>query len=204
MSVPTENSELVPAVVEAEPAPAEAVQTGARWMRLLREVLETVLLTAIIYLAVNFATSRYRVEGDSMQPTMKPDQYVLVDKISYRLGEPQRGDIVVFRFPFSSQRDFIKRVVGLPGETVSITGGVVTVNGQPLAEPYVSAPPTYQGTWTLAPNEIFVLGDNRNNSSDSHSWGPLEEEFLEGRAVVVYWPPDAWSVVPHYRYDVGH
>jgi signal peptidase I len=167
---------------------------------LLREILETILLTAVIYIAVNFATGRYRVEGDSMQPTMHPNQYVLLDKVSYMLGEPQRGDIIVFHYPFGQDRDFIKRVIGLPGETVTIEGGVVKVNGEALQEPYIAAPPQYQNTWVVPEAEYFVLGDNRNNSSDSHSWGMLKREFIVGRAVVVYWPPSDWRIVQHYKY----
>ena len=162
--------------------------------------MSTVLLTVLIYAGVNFATGRFRVEGDSMQPNLHPEQYVLVDKISYRLGQPRRGDIVVFQYPLATERDFIKRVIGLPGETVTVPGGAVSINGQPLNEPYIAAPPAYNNTWTLGPDQYFVLGDNRNNSSDSHNWGPLNRQYLIGRAVFVYWPPDGWGLVPHYTY----
>ena len=167
---------------------------------LLREIIETVLLTVLIYVAVNFATGRFRIEGSSMEPSMHPNQYVLVDKISYMLGDPRRGDVVVFNFPQATERDFIKRVIGLPGETVSVRGGLVYVNNVPLDEPYISAPPTYENTWTLAANQFFVLGDNRNSSSDSHAWGPLDRGYLIGRAILVYWPPDLWGAVPHHTY----
>lgn len=167
---------------------------------LLREIIETVLLTVLIYVAVNFATGRFRIEGSSMEPSMHPNQYVLVDKISYMLSDPKRGDVVVFNFPQATERDFIKRIIGLPGETVSVRGGVVYVNDVPLDEPYISAPPTYENTWTLAPDQFFVLGDNRNSSSDSHTWGPLDRGYLIGRAILVYWPPPLWGTVPHYRY----
>jgi signal peptidase I len=180
--------------------PAAQPEAPARWKTVAREVAETVLLTVIIYAIVNFATGRFRVEGDSMQPTMHPNEYVLIDKVSYMLGEPQRGDIVVFHYPFGTERDFIKRVIGLPGEAVTVAGGQVTVNGQALDEPYIAAAPHYQGTWTLGADEYFVMGDNRNNSSDSHSWGPLKREFLIGRALVVYWPLDSLEIVDHYSY----
>ena len=200
MSLPSTPTE---AGLPAEPpAPEVPAQPGpaARWKVLAREVVETILLTVVIYALVNFATGRFRVEGDSMQPTMHPNEYVLIDKISYMLGQPQRGDIVVFRYPFGTERDFIKRVVGLPGETVTVMGGRVTVDGQLLDEPYIAAEPQYTGAWTLGPDEFFVLGDNRNNSSDSHSWGPLKREFLIGRALLVYWPLDSLTVVQHYSY----
>ncbi|MEP7358987.1 MAG: signal peptidase I, partial [Anaerolineales bacterium] len=152
---------------EAIPAPS------APGKSLLREILETVLLTVLIYLGVNFATGRFRIEGSSMEPSMHPNQYVLVDRVSYKLGDPHRGDVVVFNYPLATERDFIKRVIGLPGETVSVSQGLVSINGVPLKEPYISAPPTYENSWTLGSDEYFVLGDNRNSSSDSHSWGPL-------------------------------
>jgi len=200
-SLPSESGLPPEPVTEGpEAVPAAPAAPSTRWRTLAREVLETILLTIAIYAVVNFATGRFRVEGDSMQPTLHPNQYVLIDKVSYMLGEPQRGDIVVFHYPFGTERDFIKRVIGLPGETVVVVNGRVTVDGQVLAEPYIAAPPQYQNTWVLGEGEYFVLGDNRNNSSDSHSWGPLKAEFLVGRALVVYWPLDSLQVVPHYSY----
>ena len=148
----------------AAPLPAEQNQASLR--ALAREVLETIILTVVIYLVVNFATGRFRVEGTSMEPSVHPGQYVLVDKISYRLGTPRRGDIIVFNYPLATDRDFIKRVIGLPGETVTVSGGVVTINGEPLEEPYIAAPPLSGGAWTLTASQYFVMGDNRNGSSD--------------------------------------
>jgi len=167
---------------------------------LVREILETILLTVVIYFAVNFATGRFRVEGNSMQPNMHPDQYVLIDKVSYMIGNPQRGDIIVFHYPLGPERDFIKRVIGLPGETVSVSGHMVRINGEPLPEPYISTPPEYEGSWTMGDDQFFVLGDNRNSSSDSHSWGPLDRSFMIGKAIFIYWPPTLWGLVPHYTY----
>ena len=198
-TTPTDAAEA-PGAPETPAGQAPAAPAPSRLRLLLREILETILLTGIIYAAVNFATGRFRVEGDSMQPNLHPEQYVLVDKVSYRLGQPRRGDVVVFQYPLATERDFIKRVIGLPGETVTVTGGAVSINGQPLNEPYIAAPPTYNNTWTLGPDQYFVLGDNRNNSSDSHNWGPLNRQYLIGRAVFVYWPPDGWGLVPHYTY----
>ncbi len=196
MSLPSTPADLTgsPSRFETPPTTPSSLKT------LLREIIETILLTAFIYIAVNFATGRFRVEGNSMEPSMHPDQYVLVDKISYRLGNPQRGDVVVFAYPLGPERDFIKRIIGLPGETVSIESGVVHVNGQALEEPYISAPPNYTNMWLLSADEFFVLGDNRNSSSDSHAWGPLNRKFLIGRAVFIYWPPKSWGLVPHYTY----
>lgn len=140
-----------------------------------------------------------------MLPTVHPNEYVLLDKLSYMLRQPKRGEIVVFHYPYDPERDFIKRIIGLPGETISIANGVVTVT-QPdgtrmqLDEPYINAPPNYTNTWTVGPDEFFVLGDNRNNSSDSHSWGMLKREFLVGRALLVYWPLPALRAVDHHDY----
>jgi signal peptidase I len=191
LSFSTSPDRLDGEALPAPPAPGKS---------LLREIIETVLLTVLIYVAVNFATGRFRIEGSSMEPSMHPNQYVLVDKLSYMLGDPKRGDVIVFNYPQATERDFIKRVIGLPGETVTVRGGVVYVNNVALDEPYISAPPSYENTWTLGPDEYFVLGDNRNSSSDSHAWGPLARHFLIGRAVLVYWPPDLWGAVPHYTY----
>jgi len=185
---------------ETPPQPDAPLTTPAPGKSLLREIIETILLTVIIYLSVNFATGRFRIEGSSMEPSMHQDQYVLVDKISYKIGNPHRGDVVVFNYPLATERDFIKRVIGLPGETVTIRGGVVSIDGHPLQEPYIAQPPDYENSWTLGPDQYFVLGDNRNSSLDSHSWGPLDRHYLIGRALFVYWPPKLWGLVPHYTY----
>jgi signal peptidase I len=171
-----------------------------RFRTLLREILETILLTVVIYAAVNFGTGRFRVESISMEPNLEPGQYVLVDKVSYLFIPPQRGDVVVFQYPLATEKDYIKRIIGLPGEVVTIANGVVSVNGQPLEEPYIAAPPNYASTWTLGPDQYFVLGDNRNSSSDSHVWGPLEREYLIGKTLLIYWPPPVWGLLPHYTY----
>jgi signal peptidase I len=149
---------------------------------------------------VNFGTGRFRVESISMEPNLEPGQYVLVDKVSYLFIPPQRGDVVVFQYPLATEKDYIKRIIGLPGEVVTIANGVVSVNGQPLEEPYIAAPPNYASTWTLGPDQYFVLGDNRNSSSDSHVWGPLEREYLIGKTLLIYWPPPVWGLLPHYTY----
>lgn len=185
---------------ELETAPVPPPDARPPWRAIVREIIETILLTVLIYLGVNLATGRFKVEGSSMEPSFHPEQYVLVDKVSYRLGAPRRGDVVVFQYPQATERDFIKRIIGLPGEAIDIRSGLVYVNGQPLDEPYISAPPGYAGTWMLNADQYFVLGDNRNSSSDSHNWGPLETHYLIGRAVLVYWPPPQWGLVPHYGY----
>jgi signal peptidase I len=168
-----------------------------RLARLLGELLQTLVVAAVIFLAVNFVTARIRVEGTSMEPSLHDGELVVVNRLAYRWGAPERGDIVVFRYPLSPDRRFIKRVIGLPGEAVSIHDGRVFINGAPLDEPYIAAPPRYQSDWTIGPGELFVLGDNRNNSSDSQTWGPLPLEDVLGKAIVVYWPPVDAGLITH-------
>ena len=201
---PVPTGDVAPAPPGVDPNAAHAGQPQLSLRALLREIVETVILTVLIYAVVNFATGRFKVEGSSMEPSVHPNQYVLVDKISYWLGAPQRGDVVVFNYPLATDRDFIKRIIGVPGETVSVANGAVSVNGQPLDEPYIAAPPVSSGTWQLGPHQYFVMGDNRNNSSDSRSWGPLERQYLIGKAVLTYWPPTNWGLVPHYTYASSH
>lgn len=164
-----------------------------------REIIETILLTVLIYAAVNLITDRRRIESVSMEPNLHPGEYVLVEKISYALGQPQRGDIIVFHHP-RGERDLIKRVIGLPGETLEVRAGQVWIDGAALTEPYVAAALVGSGRWTLGSNQFFVMGDNRNNSQDSRSWGPLERELIVGKTVFIYWPPAGWGNVPHYSY----
>lgn len=164
----------------------------------VRDILETALLTLVIFLGVRFGVQTFRVEGFSMEPTLHTNQYLLVNKVAYMVGEPQRGDVVVLRFPMDPRRDFIKRIVALPGEEVEVRGGIVYVNGRPLEEPYILAKPAYPyPKKRVPPDSYFVLGDNRNNSHDSHVWDFLPKEYIIGKAWVSYWPVDAWGVVNH-------
>ncbi|MBI3970282.1 MAG: signal peptidase I [Chloroflexi bacterium] len=164
----------------------------------LRDVLETALLTLVIFLSVRLGVQNFRVEGFSMEPTLHTNQYLLVNKLSYFMGEPERGDIVVLKFPQDPRRDFIKRIVALPGEEVEVRRGAVYVNGRPLEEPYIRDRPLYEYPKRRVPeSEFFVLGDNRNNSHDSHVWDMLPREYIIGKAWVSYWPVQEWGVVQH-------
>jgi signal peptidase I len=181
----------------------EAVeQPNSRTKSALRELVETVLLTLLIYALVrSFLFENYRVVGRSMIPTLEDDQYLAVNKLDYRLHEPQRGDIIVFRDPSSDERKLIKRVIGLSGELIEIREGQVYINSQPLDEPYIEAPPRYFYPPTQVPEgQYFVMGDNRNNSSDSHNWGTLPRDMIVGKAWVSYWPPRLWGIIPHETY----
>ena len=162
------------------------------------EGLQTIGLSIVLALGIRHfvAEARYIPSG-SMEPTLQINDRLVVEKVSYYFNTPERGDIVVFwppdkLFPNEGRRDaFIKRVIGLPGETVQVESGRVIVNGQSLKEGYIKAPPEYQwGPETVPPSAYLVLGDNRNSSYDSHSWGFVPQENIIGRAVVRFWPPD--------------
>lgn len=179
------------------------VSPGTRFRRFLGEVLQTILIAGLLFLAVNLLTARIRVEGISMEPNLHEGQFVIVNRLAYRWEIPERGDIVVFRFPLNPDRRFIKRIIGLPGDQVSIQSGMVLVNDAPLNEPYLAVAPRYSGDWTVGGDEVFVLGDNRNNSSDSQNWGPLPLENIIGKAFLIYWPPTEAGIIPHYDLAVA-
>jgi len=165
---------------------------------LLREVLETILLTVILFLVINATTGRFQVRGSSMEPTLHDGQYLMISKLAYWIRPPARGDIIVFHPPNNPADDYIKRIIGLPGEKVETRDGVVWVDGVVLEELYIVNPPFYSSSWSLGDGEYFVLGDNRSNSSDSHSWGALPQENVVGKAWLCYWPPEEWGLVTHY------
>lgn len=191
-----------------EEPPAQSAQDEANDLKqprevLIREIVETLLLTLFIFWIVNTATGRFRIEGYSMLPSLEEGEYVIIDKLSYYLNDPERGDIIVLHFPNDRSRDFIKRVVGVPGDHIEIGGGKVTVNGVVLEEPYINAEPSYSGTWDVPEERYFVLGDNRNNSSDSHNWSFLPRDDIVGKAWIIYWGPDNWGLVPHYEHNLS-
>jgi signal peptidase I len=164
--------------------------------RLIREVIETIAFTLLIFLVIRFAAQSYRVEGESMEPGLHSDEFVLVDKVAYLFQSPQRGDVIVFRYPLDVQRDFIKRIIGLPGDTIRTTSSGVIIDGQALHEPYISFPFNFDNnTWKLGPDQFFVMGDNRDNSLDSRTWGPLDRNYIIGKAVAVYWPVSNWEII---------
>jgi signal peptidase I len=163
---------------------------GAAWSA-LRDVVQTLLLTAVLFAGVRLAVQNYMVESVSMQPTLVEGQFIWVDKVLYRLQHgPERGDIVVFQ-SWGQDKPFVKRVVGRPGQTIEIRDGHVLVNGAQIDEPYLSQPTDGAvGPITLGPDEYYVLGDNRGNSSDSRVYGPLPGTDIVGRAWLRYWPPN--------------
>lgn len=168
--------------------------SAPRGKGILRETVETLGLSVLLALGIRtfVAEARYIPSG-SMLPTLEINDRLIIDKVSYDFGNPQRGDIVVFRPPDSLGQDeaFIKRLIGLPGDVIEVKDGQLYVNNEPQTEPYIAAKPDYQyGPVTVPDDSYLVLGDNRNKSFDSHFWGFLPADHLIGRAVFRFWPPD--------------
>jgi signal peptidase I len=134
-----------------------------------------------------------------MEPTLHNGEFVIVNRLGYRFGLPQHGDVIVFHFPRDPDQEYIKRVIGLPGDQVSVADGKVYLNDQPLDEPYIYAHPSYHGTWEVPDGQLFVLGDNRNNSSDSHDWGMVPLDYVIGKAIFVYWPLANLGPIQHIQ-----
>lgn len=166
---------------------------------LAREIIETLALTLIIFLVIYFTVQNYQVEGTSMEGSLVNNEYVLVNKLAYLFQPPERGDVIVFHFPVDTSKDLIKRVIGLPGDHISVTSSTVMVNGMVLREPYVKTPynPVAQ-QWTVPANDYFVMGDNRQFSYDSRDWGFVPKSYIIGKAVMVYWPFSDWQFINTY------
>lgn len=188
--------------------------------RLAREIIEALLIALVVLVVLQTTVRNFKVEGSSMAPTLAGGQYLVVDQASFfkldkeRLSRivpfwetseaepefvfnpPARGEVIVFNYPRDPRKDFVKRVVGLPGERVEVRDGTVFVDGEALPEPYLQrkdrsdAPPL-----TLGEKEYYVIGDNRRNSNDSRSWGAVPEDNIVGRVWLVYWPWDDIHVV---------
>jgi signal peptidase I len=163
-------------------------ETRSSWGSFLLETLQTIILAVVLYFLIDTVIARVRVENFSMLPTLQPGQFILVNKFAYRFGESKRGDIIVFHYPQDPREDYIKRVIGLPGDIIKVENGKVFVNGHSIEELYIANPPTYSGEWDVPEGAYFVLGDNRNQSSDSHSWGFVPAANIVGKALVIYWP----------------
>lgn len=162
----------------------------------LADLFETILLAVVLFVGINLVSARIRVESISMEPTLTAGEFLIVNKLAYRFGAMQRGDVIVFYYPLDTSQRFIKRLIGLPGDEVVVSDGKVFINGQPLKEPYISAPPTYMGSWQVPSDAVFVLGDNRNRSADSHVWGMVPLDYIIGKAIFVYWPFDRFGLIP--------
>jgi signal peptidase I len=178
------------------------------------DIMETVVIALSIFLVVYlFFMQPHQVNGQSMVPTFSSGEYVLTDKISYRLGNPKRGDIIVFHAPEEAQCpkgtgcDFIKRILGVPGDSIEVKKNRIYVNGNPLDEPYIPADyQTLAGKFTqgrvisMGPNEYFAVGDNRSHSSDSRAWGSITKDAIVGRAFFRYWPMDKIGKIESHNF----
>lgn len=188
----------------------------------MRDLLQTVLLALLLFLAMQALTGSFEVNGPSMVPNLVDGQRIMVNKavyfhikknralaavpflsekgnVLYLFHPPKRGEIIVADLPPNPSQEIIKRIIGLPGEVVEIKMGKVYINGVPLKEPYLVESTLYEmPPLTIPQDHYFILGDNRNISSDSHSWGTLPYNNIVGKAWLSYWPPGRWRLVPNY------
>ncbi len=171
---------------------------------LLYEMVEVFVVSASIFVVVYlFLMQPHQVKGSSMFPTFKDGEYVLTDKVTYRTRKPMYGDVIVFKAPINENFDFIKRVIGLPGDRISVAGGKVVVNGNHLSESYL--PPEYTtapgqflqagAEYVVPQGSVFAMGDNRDHSSDSRDWGPVPDQNIIGRAFFRYWPANKVGII---------
>lgn len=177
------------------PIDQPAENRNANLRRALLDVIETLALALILYFGIDAISARVRVQNVSMQPTLYENEFVLVSKLAYKVGDPKIGDVVIFHSPTKPGEDFIKRIIGVPGDHIQVYGGKVFVNGFRLNEDYLADVPRYVGEWSVPSGHLFVLGDNRNSSSDSHDWGYVPMENVVGRAVAVYWPLNKFTIL---------
>jgi signal peptidase I len=181
--------------IPQQPAAGAAPARTSTASSLLRELVEVVVLAVILYFGISFAVQAVHVEGLSMFATLDDNDYLIANKIDYRLHAPQRGDIIILRPPTDNSKDFIKRIIALPGERLLISDGIVYINGHKLDEqPYLpEAWVTLNNLYgpdgmVVPPNEYFVMGDNRNRSQDSRTFGFIGRDRIDGRAWFRIWP----------------
>lgn len=165
----------------------------------LREYAEAIVIAVILALFImTFIARSFSVDGSSMYPTLHHGERLLVDEISYRFRAPERGDIIVFKYPANPKAKFIKRIVGLPGDTILIRDGTLFLNGEPISEPYLGERMVGDyGPYVVPPGTVFVLGDNRNYSEDSRyrDVGYVPRNYIVGRAVLRFWPLDRIGLI---------
>jgi signal peptidase I len=181
---------------EIPPESPEEESQPSGLFRFFVDILETLILSVLLFVGINAISARIRVDGSSMEPSLHTGEFVIVNRLAYKFNPPTQGDVIVFHFPRDPDQEYIKRTIGLPGEEVKVMDGRVYVDEQPLDEPYIAAAPRYQGNWQVPADQLFVLGDNRNNSSDSHNWGAVPMENVIGKAIFIYWPPPDWGLIP--------
>ncbi|MBC8171949.1 MAG: signal peptidase I [Anaerolineae bacterium] len=188
--------------------PDLSIRPYLRRRGVISEILGLLLMIGAIYALINLVSVRFIVQGPSMEPTFHNDQFLIVSRASYLFGEPQRGDIVVFHFPGNQEEDYIKRLIGQPGDTVEFRAQQVYVNGELLPEPYINEPCSASNCpneiYALGTDEYFLMGDNRNRSSDSRVFQkrgqPVKREHIVGEVIIRYWPPADWGIVTRTGY----
>lgn len=161
-----------------------------RWKSEIKESafygLQVLIITLVI---VNFVGRVSIVQGRSMEPHLHTGERIVVNLFAYRFQQPHRGNVIIFRCPVDTTKDYIKRVIGLPGETLAIQAGSVLINGAPLVEPYITLPCEENfGPIVIPQDSVFVMGDNRPNSEDSRVWGPVPDNLIRGQAALIFWP----------------
>ncbi|MBI3341882.1 signal peptidase I [Candidatus Curtissbacteria bacterium] len=167
----------------------EVVENKMNIKGTVKEIIQTAVVSlGIFFFVYVFLVQPHRVKGESMTPNFKDGELLLVEKVSYRIYKPSRGDVIVFKAPGSANVDFIKRVIGVPGENVKVENGTVYINDKKLNEPYEKQETRGDININLGNNQYFVLGDNRGGSSDSRVFGPIDRNTIEGKAWFVYWP----------------
>lgn len=171
----------------------------------LREVLVIIIVAIVIFFLLQTTVQKSSVIGYSMEPSLQNGQQLLINKVVYYFSEPERGDVIILHPPPPYNPEttpFIKRIIALPGDTIEVKNGAVYVNGSKLDEPYIKEPPTYNFQQKKIPeNEYFVLGDNRNNTNDSHNGWTVPRQNIIGKAWLSIWPPGEWGFVPNYSLD---
>jgi len=203
---PHEIEEQLKSTEDEATTEAQALQPFWGWAALFDFLRTLAVVFLAAFLIRHFLVQPFIVDGQSMQPTFQDQEYILVDKLSYRFREPNRGDVIVFHPPGEQQENFIKRVIGLPGEQIDIQDGKIYVNGQLISETYtleensIDLDLNSSISRSLGDNEYYVLGDNRNHSKDSRELGAIERNRIIGRAWVVLFPIDELNLVDHPSY----
>jgi signal peptidase I len=167
--------------------------------RLLREIVELIAIAIVLFLVIHFTMQAYQVNDDSMQKTLHSGQNVLVNRVAYIFRAPERGDVIVLRDPTNTDHTLLRRIIGLPGDTITLDSSTITVNGVLLNEPY--APQKFNpGAQSLKvpPDSYFVLPDNRLADADSRYFGPVSSSLIIGKAVMIYWPLNQWHIIDTY------
>lgn len=173
---------------------------------LLRELVETVVLALILFLLIRQVVQNYRIESHSMEPNFYEGQFVLVNKLAYRLGEPARGEVLVFHNPDNTDQDYIKRIIGLPGDQLEVVGDTILINGAELPQPFthnLNDENSRFGPIIVPEGALFVMGDNRPRSSDSRAIGAIDEDLVVGKAWLRVWPLSQFGLVEHYQLEPG-